>query len=703
MTREPVPKFWGLVREFVGVVDEFTCDESAPASLGEALGFYPLDQSLYKDLAQEASGSILGIGLDADRVLLSLAQAGISVVWTGFSSRCRDAVLRKLNTYSADVVSNVQVIYHEVTSFDLEKRFKLILWPSSGLSSAFANGTYRDILARISDHLAEGGRFAFDYLEFSEASAKAAGMSVSVKIRSDSSDVDGCFGVEVYPEYAIAVENSCWLFRDGEGRIGRRIGSRDWPLIDEVELRRSLSAAALPALDRRSVPGKQEIATQEILICGKRTDIPYPLWHPYTPMKVIEDELTILAEGKGCCVKDTDGNSYIDASGGLWSTQCGLGHSTIIKAITDQLEKLSYGTLFLGRANEPAVQLSRALVDLAPNPIAWAYLTGSGSESAELAIKLARMFFRLKGSTTKNEVAYFSKSYHGTYYGSLGVSGLVEERDLLAPLLPGLIEIQSPFSFDTALGSYQDPVQASVEDFERAIEVGDGAIAALILEPVFGSAGVIIPPSSFFDQIQRICRHHDVLLIVDEVATGFGRTGRWFACEHFGLEPDILLVGKGINSGYLPLGATLFSAEIGQALISAETGIAHGSSHNGNPACCAAAIATIDVIRRERLVERAASVGAYFLTQLLELKTLPFVHAVRGIGLMIGVEISQGGGRLATPVQMAGLYLALKKAGVLVYVGPSSIIFMPSLTISFDEIRFVVDQLKAVLSEHMLS
>lgn len=432
-------------------------------------------------------------------------------------------------------------------------------------------------------------------------------------------------------------------------------------------------------------------------MASSRKRLSYPLWHPYIPMNDIEKHVTMLVEGKGCRVRDQRGKEYIDASGGLWSVQCGLGHTDIIDAITAQLRRLSYGTLFDARSNELSLELARELVAMAPAPLQWAYLTGSGSEAVELSIKVARLHFALRGKREKKGIVYLDRSYHGTFFGSMGVSALLDQKEEFAPLLPGLFPIPAPTPDRHAPGvSYVD---FAVNCARRLEEIAvRKEIAAFIAEPVLGAAGVVIPPREYFQTIQEICRRHEILLILDEVATGFGRTGKWFAAEHFDLQPDMLLLAKGINSGYLPLGAVLFSEEIGNTMLQHNSAIGHGSSHNGNPVCCAAALATIEVIRREGLLERAAEQGAYFCARLDELRRYSCVKDVRAIGLMAAVEFTQEDGSASTQMQVEALNDALKRAGVLAYVGGGSLVFCPALIITREEIDVIVESLSGVLS-----
>jgi adenosylmethionine-8-amino-7-oxononanoate aminotransferase len=427
-----------------------------------------------------------------------------------------------------------------------------------------------------------------------------------------------------------------------------------------------------------------------------RSPVAYPLWHPHVPLNAMEARVTTLVEGKGCKVKDNRGKEYIDASGGLWNIACGLGNAEINQAISDQLERLAYGTLFAWRGNEPALELAKELAAMAPSPLQWVYLTGSGSESVELSIKIARLYSQLRGKAEDKEIVYLDESYHGTFFGSMSVSGLSQQKEV-GPLLPGVSSISTPNPDRCPPGmSYVDFALSCAKELED--KASKGGVAAFIAEPVIASAGVIVPPVEYFRRIEEICRRFGILLILDEVATGFGRTGRWFAAEHYNLHPDILLLSKGLTSGYLPLGAVLFSREIGELFMKHGAGLCHGSTNNGHPVCCAAALASIRVIRKDRLVERSAEMGQYFRARLEELADLPVFGGVRSLGLMLGLVLRQDDGTPASLMQRFHAFLTLKEQGVLAYLVGSTLAFCPAFVITSEEIDTVVLRLRQVLS-----
>lgn len=456
------------------------------------------------------------------------------------------------------------------------------------------------------------------------------------------------------------------------------------------ELERALADAGLIVVDRTAGTGERVLTFQR----KSRFPLCYPLGA--LTLAAQPDKVLTLTEGQGCKVRDNQGNEYIDAGGGLWNTHIGLGNEEVIDAIAAQLRKLSYATLFSSRGNEPAVALAEALVELAPYPLQWAYLTGSGSESTELGIRLAVLHHVLAGKPERTKIAHLDLSYHGSFSASASVSALMPLKDLFQSNTSS-VAIPTPDVARCPEGqSHAEFAYECADALEALAQAGD--VAAFIVEPVLGSAGVIIPPREYFERIREICDRHDILLIADEVATGFGRTGHWFATEYYDLQPDILLLAKGINSGYLPLGAVLFSAAIGARFIASGLPLMHASTYNGHPVCCASALANLAILKRENLVERSAETGRYFRQALMSLQDIGCVTEVRGIGLMLALGIAQEDGTAPAPQQLQALMLRLQEAGVLAYQSLASITFCPALVITTAEIDAVVAALRAVLA-----
>lgn len=536
--------------------------------------------------------------------------------------------------------------------------------------------------------LAPDGEFVFDR-------SSCEGTNGEQVIEGDSEvEVDGAL-VNAHVRLEISQENTSLLataFFDKAGAMRTKELHMDW--VKPSGLEAALSEAGLIAVDRAKVgTGGRDL---QLMTCKRR--VASPLCHPFGDLTLSgdSDKVLTLTAGRGCKVQDKKGKTYIDACGGLWNTHIGLGNEDVIDAITEQLKRLSYSTLFANRGNEPSAELAKELISLAPYPMQWVCYTGSGSESTDLAIRLALLYGVLCGRKDRKTIAYLDESYHGTFGTSASVSGLMPLKDLYQSNVCGTA-IPTPNRAKCPEGkSYIEFALECADALEDLAK--EKGVAAFIVEPVLGSAGVIVPPVEYFKRIKQICDQYDILLIVDEVATGFGRTGRWFACEHYGLEPDILLLAKGINSGYLPLGAVLFSAAIGQKFIRFKLPLLHGSTYNGHPVCCASALANLKVLKEENLIERSHRMGEYFKGALESVRSLACVTDVRGVGLMLAVGIAQEDGAPATGIQLQLIMKRLQDAGVLVYPSLSSITLCPALVISKEEIDAVANTIYAVLS-----
>ena len=418
----------------------------------------------------------------------------------------------------------------------------------------------------------------------------------------------------------------------------------------------------------------------------------YPLWHPMTDMRMyLEDPVTIV-RGDGVMVYDEDGRDYLSATSGLWNVACGFGRREIIDAVTDQLERLPYGTLFRF-GNEPALRFSRRLVDLLPGDLSRVFLSSSGAAAVDTALKLARRWHRLEGRPGKRLVACLADGYHGTSIGAMSVTGEELEQAEYGVDRSDVRVLPTPLPGDAD----------AVAPLRRLLSEEGDAIAALIFEPILGSAGVVELSEAFLREAPALCREHDVLLIVDEVATGFGRTGRMFASEWFGLEPDLMTLSKGINSGYLPLGATAVSERVREAFASRGAVFAHGETQAGNPLSCAAALATLDVIESDGLVARSERIGALLRTGLDGLLEHPHVGEIRGRGLMLGIGLVAAPGR---PVAFDTVLATLRhcaRAGLLVHPAPHGVSLFAPLVLDEAGVERIVATLHEVLGRLRLA
>ena len=377
------------------------------------------------------------------------------------------------------------------------------------------------------------------------------------------------------------------------------------------------------------------------------------LIHPITEFRIHERKgPTIVEGGKGIRVQTSDGRNMIDSLSGLWNIIVGHGRTEIGEAVAEQMRRLSYYPSFWEFSNEPAIRLAERLLGLLPadRQIDHFLFTSGGSEANETNFRLARLYHAVKGNESRCKILSRSCSYHGITRAAGSATRLMPYH-IFADPDPLHVQTAVPYCFRCELGkSYPDCALACVDDIEAVIQrEGPDTIAALIAEPVLGTGGVILPPPDYFARLQEVCRAHDILLILDEVITGFGRTGKWFGMEHWDIQPDLLTFAKGITSGYLPLGGVGISRNIYETIrdnMPEGLPFLGGLTYNNHPACCAAALANLEIIEREGLVQNSAEVGAYLLERLREeLGKNPLVAEIRGLGLFAAVEFARPGSK----------------------------------------------------------
>ena len=441
-----------------------------------------------------------------------------------------------------------------------------------------------------------------------------------------------------------------------------------------------------------------------------RKDYERYMWAPFTQMGDLgEDEPLVIVSGEGARVVDTRGKSYIDGHGALWLANVGFGRQEIVSAAAEQMERLSWFPSFAGMGNEAAVTLARRLVELTePEGMSRVFFSSGGSEANEAAIKMARQYWRLKGEGMKHKVISRRLAYHGVTMGALSATGIGMNRRLFEPLVGGFRHIEPPHCYRCPWGlDVSDCGLACARELENTIKFeGPDTVAAFIGEPVMGAGGVIVPPDGYWQEIERICRKYDVLLISDEVITGFGRTGELFGCRHWGVKPDIMVFAKALTSGYLPLGATLAREEIFEVCLGRygeNREFRHGTTYSGHPAACQAAMANLDIIEREGLVEKSRESGEYLLSRLRELEELPVVGDVNGLGLMARVEIVKDKDSRTSfpPSDRVGLGVSrqLMSRGIILRSLADVVSMSPPLVIEKAEIDTMVDTLRDVLLE----
>jgi adenosylmethionine-8-amino-7-oxononanoate aminotransferase len=369
-----------------------------------------------------------------------------------------------------------------------------------------------------------------------------------------------------------------------------------------------------------------------------RAHLLHPLHHPsaYAGTR-------IWVSGDGALIKDADGREYIDGLSGLWNVNIGHGRRELGEAASRQMATLAFHSTYAGGSNKPAIALAERLSGLVYPSINTFFFTSGGAEASETSFKTARFYWKALGRPDKIKIISRHRAYHGLTLAAMSATGLSAFWPMFEPRTPGFLHIDAPdpYRFVNPDPGVSLGVAAANKLEEAILREGPETVAAFIAEPVQGAGGVIVPPPDYFRRIREICTRYDVLFIADEVITGFGRTGRWFGLEHYGVEPDIMQFAKGITSGYVPLGGVGVSDPIRDAInsVPAAKRWMHAYTYSGHPTCCAVALENVGIIEREHLVERAAERGARLLQKLRTLESMDRVGHVRGQGMMAAVEV----------------------------------------------------------------
>jgi 4-aminobutyrate---pyruvate transaminase len=442
---------------------------------------------------------------------------------------------------------------------------------------------------------------------------------------------------------------------------------------------------------------------------SRARDVAYQL-HPFTNLGRHETEgPLVITRGKGVYVFDESGREYLEGMAGLWCTALGFGEARLAEAAARQLHTLPYYHQFGGKANDVAIALAERLVTLMPVPMSKVFFNNSGSEANESAVKLVWYYNNARGRHRKKKIIARQRAYHGTTMVAASLTGLAaSHRDFDLPI-PQVRHTDCPYFYRSAKpGETEEQFAARLaENLDAQIQREDpDTVAAFIAEPVMGAGGVIVPPATYFDKVQAVLNKHDVLLIADEVICGFGRTGRMFGSETFGLRPDIMTMAKAITSGYLPLSATVISEEIYRACVgqSEKLGVfAHGYTYTGHPAACAVALESLDIYAERDLVGHVQRLAPQLQTGLRKLAGHPLVGDVRGIGLVAGVELvpdKPGRGTFDPPGTAGALFVARAQAnGLIVRNLQDTVAVCPPLVISEGELDELLRRFERALEE----
>lgn len=423
-------------------------------------------------------------------------------------------------------------------------------------------------------------------------------------------------------------------------------------------------------------------------------------WMPFTANRQFKKNPRLFVGAEGMFYKTADGRDVLDGTAGLWCCNAGHARPRITEAVQRQIAELDYAPAFqMGHPH--AFELAARLSALMPSPLDHVFFTNSGSESVETALKMAIAYHRVRGDGARTRLIGRERGYHGVNFGGISVGGIVSNRKMFGTLLGGVDHL--PHTHDLSRNAYTRGQPESgaeyAEELIRLVQLHDAStIAAVIVEPVAGSTGVLIPPKGYLKRLREICDQHGILLIFDEVITGFGRLGSPFAVEHFDVTPDLVTTAKGITNGVIPMGAVFCSRDVHEAFMTGPEHLIeffHGYTYSGHPVACAAALGTLDTYEEEGLLSRAAELDGYWADALHSLRGTRHVIDIRNIGLIGAIELEPIAGE---PTKRAfDAFLKAYEAGVLIRTTGDIIALSPPLIIETAQIDQLVDTIKTVL------
>lgn len=426
------------------------------------------------------------------------------------------------------------------------------------------------------------------------------------------------------------------------------------------------------------------------------------LWHPFTQMKEwVEDDQLIIERGEGIKLYDTEGNEYYDGVSSIWLNVHGHQKEELDKAIVDQLDKVAHSTM-LGLSNKPAIELAEELVQLTPEGLTKVFYSDSGSTAVEIGLKMAFQYWQQidHDSGEKDKFITLTNAYHGDTVGSVSVGGVDLFHQIYKPLLFDSLKAPSPYCYRCPFDETKENCNFScIKELESIMQKHHPEVAAMVIEPlVQGAGGMIVAPDGYLAKVRELCSKYNILLLADEVAVGFGRTGKMFACEHEGVSPDIMTVAKGISGGYLPISATLTTDEIYDAFYDdyeTQKTFFHGHSYTGNPLAAAVSVANIELFKEEKIIETLPSKIKIAADKLMEFRELDHVGDVRQKGLMVGIELVEDKEtkELYDWREKMGVKVAMKarEKGMIIRPLGNIVVFMPPLCSTEQQLKDMLE------------
>ena len=427
--------------------------------------------------------------------------------------------------------------------------------------------------------------------------------------------------------------------------------------------------------------------------------------HPFTDFKeLINTGTRVIISGEGNYVIDSENNKILDMMAGLWCVNIGYGRKELAEVAYEQMQLLPYYNSFFKTATTPSIELSKVLADITPEGIERFFYGSSGSESNDTVVRLVRRYFDILGKKNKKTFISRTFAYHGSTMASASLGGMQAMHDQGDLPLPGFVHAMPPYQYKFGKNISEDEFcKLAVNDIEKKIiEIGSDNVAAFIGEPIQGAGGVIVPPQNYWNLIQDLCKRYDILLCIDEVICGFGRTGEWFGSQHYNIKPDVITFAKGITSGYLPLSGIGIGKKISDVMINQGGEFYHGYTYSGHPVACAVAVENIRIIKEEGMIENIKkNIAPYLQKRMREFENHPLVGEVRGEGLLVGVELVKNKEKkeLFDPVGKVGNICKdhCINNNLIMRAVRDGMMCSPPLTISKDDIDICVERFQASL------